>query len=256
MEVSSCEKWVTNSHIVTIRLILLSIYALLIFLSLQKDQQSDITSQIAEKLVTVVSGCVSCNLQASSVTDRVIQCTSDSSTATFRALLLSDMNENRATIDFIKEWVELGESITIDDLTVKLDSNCDVLIESLQDEHCTIETTEPPSSATTEPPSSATTEPSSTDKTSSGPNAAAIVVPILLVVILIAIVALILVLYLYKKRNKKEQLSYMNFDEPDNMGTGRLSMNLYDPATNRRNYNNPLYDEISDEKQMPEASFD
>lgn len=239
MEVSSCEKWVTIAHIV------LLISALLIFLSLQKDQQSDITSQITEKLV---SGCVLCNLQASSVTDRVIQCTSDSSTATFRALLLGDMNENQATIDFIKDWVELGRSITIDDLTVKLDSNCNVLIESLQDEHCTIETTEPPSSATTEP--------SSTDKTSSGPNAAAIVVPILLVVILIAIVALILVLYLYKKRNKKEQQSYMNFDEPDNMGTGRLSMNLYDPATNRRNYNNPLYGEISDEKQMPEASFD
>lgn len=195
--------------------------------------------------MTVVSGCILCNLQASSVTDRVIQCGSDSSTATFRALLLGDMNENQAIIDHIKEWVELGESITIDDLTVKLDSNCDVLIESLDDEHCTIE-----------PPSSATTESSSNNKTSSGPNAAAIVVPILLVVILIAIVALILVLYLYKKRNKKEQRSYMNFDEPDNMGTGRLSMNLYDPSAARRNYNNPLYGEISDEKQMPEASFD
>lgn len=213
------------------------------FLFLQQDQESAITSQIAEKLETVVSGCVSCNLQASSVTDRVIQCSGDSSTATFRALLLGDMNENQAIIDFIKEWVELGGSITIDDLPVKLDSNCDVLIESLQDEHCT---------ETTEPPSSATTEPSSTDKKSSGINAAAIVVPILLVVILIAIIALIVVLYLYKKRNKKEQQSYMNFDEPDNLGTARLSMNLYDPSADRRNYNNPLYGEISDEKQLPE----
>lgn len=213
------------------------------FLFLQQDQESAITSQIAEKLETVVSGCVSCNLQASSVTDRVIQCSSDSSTATFRALLLGDMNENQAIIDFIKEWVELGGSITIDDLPVKLDSKCDVLIESLQDEHCT---------ETTEPPSSATTEPSSTDKKSSGLNAAAIVVPILLVVILIAIIVLIVVLYLYKKRNKKEQQSYMNFDEPDNSGTARLSMNLYDPSADRRNYNNPLYGEISDEKQLPE----
>lgn len=215
----------------------LLISTLIIFV-LQQDQQSVITSQITEKLVTVVSHCTSCNLHSSSVTDRVIQCSGDPTTATFRALLLGSTNENQVIIDSIKDWIKLGGNITINGLTVKLDSNCDILIKSLQDEHCTIET------------------PSTSTSKSSGPNVAAIVIPILIVVILIAVIALILVLYLYKRRNKKDQDSYMNFDEPENSGTARLSMNLYDSSGSRRNYNNPIYGEISDEKELPEENFE
>ena len=162
------------------------------------------------------------------MTNGVIDCEEDSNAATFRALILGNINNNEATIDTIKKWVEQGGNLSIDGSTVKLNSACEVAIDSFEDAPC-------------EPPTPVTSAVSPT--TGGQSDVASIVVPVVIIVMLvILVVVLIVIVIMFWLRKRQKDGPYLNFEETP---TARLS---YTPAAERRDCANPIYD---DEKKYP-----
>ena len=192
-------------------------------------------SEIATKLVINIKAlCSGCILEVSDVTGGVIQCGEDSNTATFRALILGDVNE--ATRDTIEKWVEQGANLTVDGSTVKVNSGCEVAIESFEDPLC-----ETPTLPVTTPPVTSAVSPASES------NVVSIIVPVVIIIMLvILVVVLIVIVIMFWLRKRQKDGPYLNFDEPRETPTPR--QNLYTLTAERRDCENPIY---NDEKKYP-----
>ena len=194
------------------------------------------SSILSNILNHVKDECNTCNLQMEDITDRQIAlvCDSDPITATFRALMLGDPTENELVTTNIEKWVEAKGDLDLGDFTVKLNSECRVVINSFGEDLCTVQST-----PTT--PGSPTTDPSSN-------NTAAIIIPIVIIIIIViaAIVVLVVVILLFRRQHQTQKTDpYLNFDEQETEGTARLSQTLYEPAESRE-YDNPMYGEQED----------
>ena len=207
----------------------------MVYYYIQRDEEKVKVSQILTKLVAHVNDFCSlnCNFQASDVSNAVLQCYEDPNSLTFRALLLrSSMSRSRDILSAIEEWVEQGQSVSLGDAVVTLNPSCKVTIQSYQDESCD----------------------SPTSSESSGSSPATIIVPIIIIlIVLIAITILVVVLVLFMRHRKQNERLYLNFDEPEVVGTARLSQTLYEPEEGEREFDNPIYDE---KKVLDEESID
>ena len=219
----------------------------------QSESEADRISAIVSNILSIVKTiCATCDLGASDVARRELTliCNSDPISVTFRALLVGQPQENELIINNIQKWVEDDGEIDIGQFTVKVNSNCDIVITSLDDELCTVQATPPTSTTPTTSTTPPTTEPSPpvTSKPSSnrGPdNTASIVVPIVVIIIIavVGIVILAVVILLFRRRQQQKSDPYLNFDEQETTGTARLSQNLYEQSEGQREYGNPIYGE-------------
>ena len=211
----------------------------------------DLVDQIIHRIVSHVSGtCTQCQLAASDFTNGLvhIDCNDDMVVGTFRTLLLGSVDGNEQIIEAISKWVEDGGTIEVKDFLLKLNSECEVVIETLNEPFCRIEST-----PNTTPPD--TTPPATMKVSRDNTNVASIVVPIVIIVLLIAIVIAALIAIILFRRNKKQRSGdpYLNFDEQESSGTARLSQNLY--TSSRRDYENPIYGEHEDTKVPLEREY-
>ena len=200
---------------------------------MQQKKQVKIVSQIITELVVSVKIlCSECHLQAADVTNSEIQCGKDPNSATFRALLLGDVQHNQDILNGIKKWVEQGTIVTLDRETVKLNSDCEVSIESFRDIICTIEATLQPSP----------TEPLSRAGRS---NIASIVAPLVIILAVVIVISILVVVILYMRQKKQKERLYANFEENEATGTAHLSQNAYEE--DKREFDNPIYEEKAPE---------
>ena len=202
-------------------------------------------TQIINVLIsTVENTCSACDIQAGDIVNSNITLAScsnaDFASATFRALILGDPQENEDIIGAITKWVEDGERVSLGDLTVKLNSKCEIVIESLDEEFCEESTPTPPT---------ATSDASSNDNSS---NIVGIIVPVMVILVLIIIVLILVVaILLFRRRQSQKADPYLNYEEEDTTDTVRLSQNLYVPTSGPREYNNPIYGEPAEETKTP-----
>ena len=211
-------------------------------------EESERVSQIIEIVISVANeACSTCNVQCSDIVngDISLSLCDDTAftTATFRALLLGDPQDNRAIIDAITKWVEEGGLVDLDNLQVKINSECDTVIVSFDDELCIQRTPVTPTATDVDSPDNST-------------NVVGIVVPIVIIIILIIIVAvLVAAIFLFRKRHQKKSDPYLNFDEQEQSGTARLSQSLYEPSVGPREYENPIYGEQEETKAPLEVEY-
>ena len=202
--------------------------------------------QIVAWIVSRVNAkCTECDLTVGSITNGQLHAECDKDSHTFRAVLLGDDKKNDPIIETITELVKQGSNSTIGGMLLKLNSNCEVVIESLNEEFCSVQT--PPT-----PP--VTTEAVSTDDS----NVANIVAPIVIIVLLVvAVIVALVVIVLFRRRKKQKSDPYLNFDDHrESSGTASLSHSFY--TGDRRDYQNPIYgeqgrneEEEEDEKKVP-----
>ena len=212
--------------------------------------ESERVKQIIDLLITVVNEvCSTCTVQSSDIVNGDILLSSCDdiafTSATFRALLLGDRQDNKDIIDAIIDWVEEGGAVLLDDIEVKINSDCDVVLESFDDELCTQRTFGPPTTSARQ---------SSDDSI----NVVGIVVPIIIIIVLIVVVViLIAAVFLFRKRHQKKSDPYLNFDENEQTGTARLSQSLYEPTTGpgAREYENPIYGDQEETKAPLENEY-
>jgi hypothetical protein len=209
----------------------------------EEDRASSIVSNI---LSHVKEECNACDLQVEDITDIRLTCGNDQISATFRALLLGDPVENELVTTNLEKWVEANADINLGDFTVKLNGECEVVINSFGDDFCSVQRPQPTSTPTTTPPDTPTTESTSnrgSDKT------AGIVIPIVIIIMLVivAIVVLVVVVLLFRRhQTQKSTDPYLNFEEHETAGTARLSQTLYETGESRE-YDNPIYGQQEDE---------
>ena len=216
--------------------------------------EEDRISQIISALLSHLGeACATCDVGSEDIVRQqvTLSCDKDPVTVTFRALIIGEPQENELIINNLEKWVEDKGNVDLTDFTAKLNSDCEVEIDTLSQELCTVESTTEPTTAsksTTEPTTaSITTGPTSATSEASrrSDNTTEIVVPIIIVILILLIVAVVLVVVILflKRRHTQKSDPYLNFEEQETSGTARLSQNIYEPASEAREHQNPIYGE-------------